>query len=188
MNVKIIFHIWKDVDCREIIDDIYSFIPEELRLYVIESRESLEMTTYNKIYELCKTEDFKLGYVHTNGAYNRNACIDSLRRYMCYFNFYKYKDCVDSLDFYDCCGVDFRELPQPHFSGNVWWANSKYLRTLIHPEKMYSSLTPRHRCEFWPCSGNNVTYKSFFDSGVDVFNRHNFLIERESYEFKINNI
>lgn len=183
-NVKIFFHIWSEVNCDEVIQDIYSYIPEELKFVVIECRNTREIHTYDRMYEICKQEDFKCGYLHTNGAYNRNECIDELRRYMCHFNLKLYKNCLSALDTYDCCGVDYRTEPQPHFSGNFWWANSTYLRTLCEPALTRTTLTERHKCEFWCCSSPHKQL-SFFDSGVNVYERHLYKYPKENYLGKI---
>ena len=179
--IKLFFHIWSEVNCEDIVQEIYSFMPPELRECVIESRERKEIDTINKIWKAAQEEDFYCGYVHTNGAYNRNSCIDDLRKYMCHFNLTNYKNCVEALESVDCCGVDYRTEPQRHFSGNYWWANSKHLRTLPKPDDIISTLTERHKCEFWACYSEDVRTKSFFDSGVNVYERHLYKYPKENY-------
>ena len=52
--------------------------------------------------------------------------------YMMYFLIKQYPVCLRLLhsgDF-DLCGVDFHTFPEPHFSGNFWWASAKYYLTL----------------------------------------------------------
>lgn len=83
------------------------------------------------------------------------------RKYMEYFIFSKYKDCIDALDAHDICGVHWRDKPFPHFSGNFWWARNDYIRTLRHPtefRKMHEDYrdemgSNRSIAEFWIGSG-----------------------------------
>ena len=112
-------------------------------------------------------------YLHTKGVrYNpndnkENDWID----YMLYFLVEQHKLCVSILDnFYEVVGCNYSydidktvdgwntndpyKLPA-HYSGNFWWANSNYLRTLPllsieNPERMAP--------EFWLFKNNPIFY------------------------------
>jgi len=102
-------------------------------------------------------------YIHTKGVrYNpndnkENDWID----YMLYFLVEKHKLCISILDNnYDTVGCNYwydvntNHIP-PHYSGNFWWANTNYLRSLPslsmeQPERMAP--------EFWLFKNKPVFY------------------------------
>lgn len=65
--------------------------------------------------------------------------------------------CVAQLPYYDVVGVNWRDMgPISHFSGNFWYASTRYLRTLTDFETYYQNpVDPlatganRLSCEFW---------------------------------------
>lgn len=77
-------------------------------------------------------EEFYALYIHQKGVRHMNtSSVHAWRRYMQYFNIERWRDCVARLDEgYDCVGVDWRDDPWKHFSGNFWWARSSYIKKL----------------------------------------------------------
>jgi hypothetical protein len=77
-----------------------------------------------------------------------------------------WEHCVQQLPHYDLVGVNWREMPPiSHFSGNFWYASTKYLRGLANfaryyedPDyEMYAGGNDRRlRCEFWIGSGRET--------------------------------
>lgn len=69
--------------------------------------------------------------------------------------------CLELLDDYDACGSDWRlegfGRPNPHFSGNFWWANARYLQTLPEPRSL--NTRDRYQAEFW--IGKNSSLRPF---------------------------
>ncbi|HMD53993.1 MAG TPA: glycosyltransferase [Phycisphaerae bacterium] len=92
---------------------------------------------------------------------------------MQYFVVERYQDCIALLRTHDICGVNWRESPWPHFSGNVWWATSDYIKRLIPLD----SLPPitgkdqghRHQCERWIGSGAEVQPAVLHLSKIDHY-------------------
>ena len=89
-----------------------------------------------------------------------------------YFAINKYKKCLKVLNSYDVCGCNwnkdmtlFKRYP-PHFSGNIWWSNSEYLKTLPNFEWLIDKknyiLDFRHQAEFWIGMNKNVNHKSLY--------------------------
>lgn len=84
--------------------------------------------------------------------------------------------CLQNLNKKETDGIDFQEKPLPHYSGNFWWANSNYIKTLksyidFYESKesyyeykkltktetnrpMLSSNSRRMLAEFWVCSNS----------------------------------
>ena len=81
------------------------------------------------------TEPFYAYYIHVKGAStadheNKNPAY-WWKEYMEHYVVTRWRDCVARLDAgFDTCGVEWRDLPAPHYSGNFWWATSAYLKKL----------------------------------------------------------
>lgn len=96
--------------------------------------------------------DTNILYLHTKGvSYSpddvRYKNILDWIQYMTYGLVQNYKHCVEALKTYDVVGCNRLESPFPHFSGNFWWANSNYIRTLNTHR-----LTDKLSAEWWVLS------------------------------------
>jgi hypothetical protein len=110
-------------------------------------------------------EPFYAYYIHTKGATTANHFIPNPAywwgQYIEHYTITKWKENVVKLDEgYDISGVEWRDGPLPHFSGNFWWARSEYLAKLPHANEywhkwkhdrimaeMYIGLAaPKHYC------------------------------------------
>lgn len=106
-------------------------------------------------------EDFFLFRFHTKGLVQRFLphwpIAHDWNKYYDYFNIEKWNDCVRSLEEgYDLAGVNWH-FPG-HFSGNIWWARSSFVKSLPLPtaphlinaaRQISISLSPRHDAELW---------------------------------------
>lgn len=171
-NTKVFFHIYDCQNSQYIVNEMLYYFDESLKQKIEFCHNVDELDTLKTLYEFSKNNiNFKILYIHTKGAVNRNTNVDSWRKYMCRYLISRYDECLFHLSNYDVCGVDFRDDPQPHFSGNFWWANSEYINKLEEPEKTFSSLSPRHRSEFW-IGTKSPNQFSIMDCGVNVYERH----------------
>jgi hypothetical protein len=205
MNKELYFHVATIGNYQEVFDEIYQILiksnlknflnqinicivgPDDLKfpfdskikLYRNNDNSVGEFFTLQKIEQRSKQfkDNLKILYLHTKGVTTpNNQCIIDWRKYMTYFNVVKYQDCLDSLNSYDACGVDFFEEPAKHFSGNFWWVNSNYIKTLpsineISNLNYPSVLTTRHNAEFWLGMGKGK-FKNLWSSNIPVFERH----------------
>lgn len=204
MNSQLYFHVATIGNYQEVFDEIYqALIRSTLRNFLnqinicvvgegelkfpFDSKIKIhkgsvsqgEFFTLKKIEERSKQleENLKILYLHTKGVTTpNNQCIIDWRRYMTYFNVERYQDCLDALNSFDACGVDFVEEPAKHFSGNFWWSNSTYIKTLpsideISNPNYPSILTTRHNAEFWLGMGKGK-FKNLWSSNIPVFERH----------------
>lgn len=210
---KIYFHICKINNYQKICDDVFQhiissnimndselylsivgsgdlIIPKNLNYIVIFISEDInvgEFPMLNRIKEDClnSDENYNVLYIHSKGVTTpNNQNIDDWRKYMLYFNIIKYKDCLDILKNYDTCGVDLRDEPVLHYSGNFWWARSEYIKKLPSFEDMPIVLTERHKGEFWVCHNDGKHY-SFWDCGINQYERHLYSYKESEYK-KIN--
>jgi len=138
-----------------------------------------ELPTLQYLYDFAKNNiDYKILYLHTkNVGKSINLCIEDQVNYMLYFNVTKWKECVENLDSHDTVGVDLRIEPTLHYSGNFWWGNASYIKTLPEPILFNIKDYPnplnsaRHNQEFWICY-NKGKHKSLWDCGINCYERH----------------
>lgn len=145
-----------------------------------------EFATLNKLKEFSinTNENYNILYLHLKGltSNNTNECINDWRRYMIWFNIYKWKDCLEKLETYDTCGVDLRNKPILHYSGNFWWSKTDYIKRLPNFEDLPIIISERHKAEFWLCSLKTDNYSSLWDCGIDVYERHLYRYEKNKYK------
>ena len=202
---QIYFHIATIGKYQDIFDEIYSQIIESNLINKVGSinlcivgqgdliiRENDKIKIYQDsdissgeffTLDLLKTfsdsveQNHKILYLHTKGVTTPdNPCIDDWRKYMTYFNINQYEKCLYSLNQYDSCGVDLVNDPTLHYSGNIWWANSSYIKKLPTINEIKFPKTPpilsiRHNAEFWIGMGNG-NLKSLWNSNINVYERH----------------
>lgn len=149
-----------------------------------------EIPTQMLMYNYClQNPDYKILYIHTkNVGKEINECIEDQIEYMLYFLIQKWEDCIKKLDNYKTVGVDLRDNPVLHYSGNFWWANASYIISLPSPIE-YSNLlmypnplnSERHNQEFWICYNKEKIHYSIHDCCIDVYSRH--LVRYEKYKY-----
>lgn len=152
-----------------------------------------EFFTLTKLKQFADTtdENTRILYCHLRGVTSPgNEHIATWRKYLTYWNIDEYRTSLEYLRTYDAVGVDL--IPKEvwpfadHFSGNFWWANSHYIRTLpsiaeISDPNSEQKATLRHNGEFWIGMGNGKL-KSKKDSDVDICSRHLISCPSEDYQ------
>ena len=151
-------------------------------LEVSDSDDQYEGFTLKHLYEECLYEDdLKVMYFHTKGMSHlagardnysdrKFRSVNSWRHFMEWGVIDRWKESVDKLDNHDVVGVNYCIDPWPHMSGNFWWANSNYIKTLHHPiDDAFPSDTrdfgpiPRMNFEKWIGMKNPNVY-SFYNA------------------------
>lgn len=131
----------------------------------------LEADTLYDLWNFCKTNpDYKVLYFHAKGVTWSNTemfnPVWTWRKYMEYFTFGRWKECIDLLDEYDCVGTEWEDeahvndtkLVSPHYAGNFWWANASYINKL-DPNYLYiRNDWSRWQGEFWIGTGKPNYY------------------------------
>ncbi len=109
------------------------------RINIVRIEENFfEYPTLQALYEFVKIENAYILYFHLKGVWSvynstgNRLAIDSWRECLEYFNIEKWRDCVKKLDEgYEVVGALYNyNEKEPLFSGNFWWANSKYIKKL----------------------------------------------------------
>jgi len=152
------------------------------KIYVIHHSDDIrrfEIDTINIIRLFCKyVEDCQILYLHTKGItykegrieifnglnIHRFKCVSDWKNMMLYFLIDKHAVCSKRLETYDTVGCNHQEKPRPHYSGNFWWANSKYIKTL---DEIHSKV--RHDAEWWVLSDPSCKMYCIHNSGIDHY-------------------
>jgi len=158
-------------------------VDKKIRIYHLSPELSVyELPTLQFLYQFSReNRECKILYIHTkNVGKEVNVCIEDQIKYMLYFLIGKWRMCIESLDTYNSCGVDLREFPTLHYSGNFWWATSKYIATLPSPNEFHDIQkypnplnSIRHNQEFWICFDKTEhLHSSLWDCEINCYERH----------------
>jgi hypothetical protein len=112
--------------------------------------------------------DTKYWYTHTKGLRWFNTVQESFVidwiKLLIYWNIEQWELAVKSLENHDVYGcnyiINYQGNPK-HYSGNFWWATSKYIKTL--PSQIGLGYNDP---EFWVCLNNPKTFNAF-SSGLE---------------------
>ena len=110
-------------------------------------------------------------YLHTKGVTHSHQLVkknvDAWVEYLDLYNIHKWKECVDALDTNDVAGGLYESSHPKHFSGNFWWANTNYIKTL--PEITEKNYKLFNRGEFWILSNTDKIYPVSENSTIDRY-------------------
>ena len=110
-------------------------------------------------------------YLHTKGVTHSHPLVkknvDAWVEYLDLYNIHNWKECVDALQTHDVAGGLYESSNPKHFSGNFWWANTDYIKTL--PEITEKNYKLFNRGEFWILSNTNKIYPVSENSTVDRY-------------------
>ena len=161
------------------------------KVEVINSGQNLEVNeqyTLVYMYKWAKEhQDYNILYLHTKGVgKDKIDAIEDWVSYMCYFLISKFDSCLRALETHVTVGVDLREAPMLHYSGNFWWARASHMTTLPNPENLLEWKnplnSPRHNQEFWICRDTNPqNHACLHDCGISCYERHIHRYPRNMY-------
>ena len=151
------------------------------KVVVVQNRNWKEETeTLISLRDFCnQNPDYKVLYFHTKGVSKGNLQTNAWRLYMEYFVIDKWKECVEYLNDYDCCGTDHYPtgatiwsngdvvLPKEKtsfFAGNFWWANASYINRL---NNRYLESDYRLDRELWIGGVENCKAKCLYHSKMN---------------------
>ena len=151
-----------------------------VKVHKVGGINEFEFATHQLIEdEIHKTEEnIKILYFSGLGVTGNSEFKKSWRAYLTYFVVTQFEECLKALDDgYDVCGVDWRTDPIPHYSGNFWWSNSNYLKTLPKVQTLNKPdsprvLTLRHNAEMYIGMSQNVKPRILHQSNVSQYERH----------------
>ena len=161
-----------------------------------EDLTSHELPTHWIIYTWCQSmrehislSQLRILYLHTKHVGKEpNPCIEDQVEYTLYFLVHQWRDCLSALDRgYETAGVDLRDTPTLHYSGNFWWSTGAHIASLPNPVEYSVVQNPlnsrRHNQEFWICSPKRrESHFCIHDCGIDVYSRH--LVRYEPFQYR----
>lgn len=115
------------------VSSLISRYPKVKVLFQTIDKELYERPTLLNLHSQSRSDPTALVlYLHSKGVSRSyaDANITDWSDYMEYFTIECWRDCVEELNDYDVCGVNWRTTPLPHFSGNFWWARADYITSL----------------------------------------------------------
>ena len=156
----------------EFLSELQEIYPK-IEFAVISNQEfNNEPDTLNFMLKKAKeyTSNTPMLYLHTKGiSYNHPTLkknVEAWVRYLDLYVIYKWEECLEGLKNNDVAGGCFIS-DTPHFSGNFWWANSDYLKTL--PRINSFNITNLNRGEFWICSQTDKIYITAYNFDKDPY-------------------
>ena len=172
----IFHHIYQINNWEKIVEeqrDLINRIPHTgyFPCYNKENDVGFELPTLLKLWEYCNQtkKNEIVCYIHTKGVSTPNAKNRRLwRETLNYWVLRRWQDNLVLLKKFDTSGArrfTFKHggFELPHYSGNFWWANSDYVRSLPDPDSYSKKFEPtyspdgtdpkRFACEFWIGSG-----------------------------------
>ncbi len=152
---------------------VISYHSMDTRIY---ERKCLLLLREHAIHENCR-----FLYIHSKGITKSNyPGVQDWIDLLIYFNIDQHHTCIKELENFDTVGVNLNRAPKwvlrdatvqepcksHHYSGNFWWANSEYIRTLP-PKVGPKYLDP----EFWIGNTTKKKMLSLWQSNVDHYRR-----------------
>jgi hypothetical protein len=125
-----------------------------------------ESLTINFIRKFCsENPDSNILYLHSKGVTKgHNPPVSHWIDFMEFFLIEKHEDCILDLNAFDAVGVNMKQTPRLHFSGNFWWSNSNYISKLDECQDEYFSP------EMWILNKiQSDKVKCYFDTPKDLY-------------------
>lgn len=175
----------------------------------IESSSTVtENYTMRKIWNDSQTKDMIMLYLHSKGVTSVKKCLENgdaetFKKYYYWRQFLNWGViengawCYGAIAHanYDIAGVNYRETPSKHFSGNFWWSKSDYIKKLPDPsttdwwqqlkaksnDAWLRTAGDRFRDEQWPCSLDDAKIFNVFTPEIGPDGQ---ILKRNQYDKK----
>ena len=176
-------------NCREIrigvANDRVTIIPDErfndpkIKIIAHGPCSTYERLTLHIMRHHAEIDNCQYWYAHTKGITHfdnnnlKSECVIDWIKLMIYWNFTEWEKASSNLFNYDTYGCEYTSNPKLHYSGNFWWANSCYIRTLpkiIGPEYCDPEFWLLNRQKNLICN----IYSSGLDGGDHYYHKSNF--------------
>ena len=175
VNVSIAYHCDTQLnECKNYIFKIFPWVHNITSHREPKARRAIgklkEGVTLKLIHQhAIKNPHDKILYIHTKGAgraftdvnkfpsNNDKPWVYSWRNAMNDQLINKYQHCVADLQTHDVVGIKWKHRPVPHYSGNFWWANARWISKLEDPTNHTRYWRwGRFSCEYWICGNYAV--------------------------------
>lgn len=143
------------------------FNDPKIVLVVHAPSDRYERATLEHMREYSKNEETQYVYMHSKGISHINGpnqhtsnCVMDWLKLLLHWNVTHWVNASNNLMKHDIYGCEYSSVPNNHYSGNFWWANSGYIRTL--PERIGGNYCDP---EFWIFQRENILWHNCFSSG-----------------------
>ena len=123
-----------------------------------------EGQTLKILYDRCCEVDADVLYIHSKGVVSASASVSNWREILNHFCITEWPNCIKQLETADVVGIKDITTSNDIISGNFWWSNSKYIRSLPDP---IASETYMSAADCWP---GQISYRYSFEHWVAVNN------------------
>lgn len=168
---------------QEFLSDLKDLYPK-IEYALIANQEFMnEPDTLNFMLKKAKEYESNTSmlYLHTKGLSYANPDVrknvEAWVRYLDLFVIYKWEECVKALENHDAAGGLYVYHNPKHFSGNFWWANSDYIKTL--PKLNQYNIAKLNRGEFWILSNTDKIYSVQDNTPEDRY--QNYVMNEEDF-------
>ena len=132
------------------------------KIIIVSTNEnSFEKFAINNFKKYIDDTPYYIYYMHSKSVSRNERCYKDWRKLCDYFTIYKWRLSVELLNYYDCVGVNLKNFPKKHYSGNYWWSRSEHVIKLNDINNGY--LSP----EMYICSELKTNQISIFQSNVN---------------------
>lgn len=183
-NVKIgESHISFAEKLKEYISCRYPLV-EILEIRDISMENTYEGYPLSHVYDTACKEDLYILYFHAKGVSRSSVCQSNWREVLNYYIIHKWKAHIDALDRgYEVSAMGDLMTEKYIVSGNYFWANSDYVKTLTNPLNITSyakqwvvdeKVHERYAYEKWIRS-NNPQINWIHNTNVDHYSSYYFI-------------
>ena len=130
-------------------------------------------------------------YIHTKGTLNKPYSYE-WRKYLEYFLIENFNNCLNLLKEYECIGVNMQIYDKlgpnklrNHFSGNFWWSNTNYIRTLSNIDDKIANSDRYYSEHFIIGNYHSIDSNKFISLHQTKFNLYEHAIQKEEYSYEI---
>jgi len=136
-------------------------------------------------------------YFHDKGSFHQRHENEEFRKMLnCYV---LNTHCLEALNNnHDLCGWRISPVPNPHYSGNFWWARCSYINTLISPMAPLTNQTfidkakefndcvaikDRYFAEFWVTTGPTYRPADCMNASIDTSYLCGYSVPKVAYSY-----
>ena len=141
-------------------NEIIDYLKQFEKIKIFSTSENLYEKYAINNYKNYLTGEYYLYYFHTKSVSRIEKYYTDLRHFCEYFIINRWRLSIELLNYYDCVGINLKNFPKIHYSGNFWWSKSEHLNVLENIDDNY--LSP----EMYICSHKKTNKISIFQSNV----------------------
>ena len=145
--------------CNQTIECLH-LLKQYNKIEIIGTCENLYEKFAINNYKKYISGDYYLYYIHSKSITRKEQCYIDWTNLCNYITINKWRLSIELLKYYDTVGINLKNFPKRHYSGNFWWSKSEHLNKLIDINNDY--LSP----EMYILSYIKTNYISLYESNI----------------------